>query len=624
MGLSCMGLGVWNFCACIQGPKHLGGAPFIRIFKDVYTMKCTPWTKTQKVWRLKVPNSRFALHSLAPPKFTVCALFLPLAYGLCAFFRPLLTHLSRLSTAPFVAGWLRNRKPEPSEPFFPKPKAEPEPPEPFSRNWNRNRPFLWKCTETQKTLFAEEPPEPKTGTAWTVPSPNHNQTEPNRGLPVFARFSVHGLRFRVYARAPSKKSELKHQVFVTISFCILAAWTQRGRKQAQEICEPIWMCILSFKKIHAWTICRHVVFGSPLSNRHLTNVLKEDWRAELDACFQLSCVVALTEPKHLAWQRREQLCNNLASRKLQSQENWCVFNSQVLLQVLQKNRKHENRSSVSAFSKSQRFQDAKRNKVPCSHMSVMIWQPEPQYSNRREEYAKDRVTSTFQRPVTSPVLHCKAFCLHPGLQQYSDNNWWCYPCGLVSPPWPIPMATAMFDLATGGGGVERFYHVQAKLLWTLHYWWVHLLSVVSSAVARHAEVSWFLQKSLKCQEDKICGKWDLLLGCAATSCQPYPASLPSSARLLMQVVWDNPHFVRWDSFLSAPLTQIGRGCLQLLACHVLHPLVGLSSHGGEPSALQQQQHRNLSRHVLGSFKSPAAFVKKVVSLAEKFALVIRF
>ena len=36
----------------------------------------------------------------------------------------------------------RNRKPEPSEPFFPKPKAEPEPPEPFSRNRNRNRPFL--------------------------------------------------------------------------------------------------------------------------------------------------------------------------------------------------------------------------------------------------------------------------------------------------------------------------------------------------------------------------------------------------------------------------------------------------------------------------------------------------
>ena len=28
----------------------------------------------------------------------------------------------------------RNREPEPSEPFFPKPKAEPEPPELFSRN----------------------------------------------------------------------------------------------------------------------------------------------------------------------------------------------------------------------------------------------------------------------------------------------------------------------------------------------------------------------------------------------------------------------------------------------------------------------------------------------------------
>ena len=61
----------------------------------------------------------------------------------------------------------RNQEPEPSEPFFPKPNAEPEPPEPFSRNRNRNRnrPFLLNCTEIQKTLFAEEPPEPKTGTA---------------------------------------------------------------------------------------------------------------------------------------------------------------------------------------------------------------------------------------------------------------------------------------------------------------------------------------------------------------------------------------------------------------------------------------------------------------------------
>ena len=47
-----------------------------------------------------MPKSRFALHGLAPPKFTVCALFLPLIHGLCAFFRPLLTPVS---TAPFFA-----------------------------------------------------------------------------------------------------------------------------------------------------------------------------------------------------------------------------------------------------------------------------------------------------------------------------------------------------------------------------------------------------------------------------------------------------------------------------------------------------------------------------------------
>ena len=46
---------------------------------------------------------------------------------------------------PIYTGWLRNRtgtgNREPSEPFFPKPKAEP-----FSRNRNRNRPFLLSCT----------------------------------------------------------------------------------------------------------------------------------------------------------------------------------------------------------------------------------------------------------------------------------------------------------------------------------------------------------------------------------------------------------------------------------------------------------------------------------------------
>ena len=80
-----------------------------------------------------------------------------------------------------------NRKPELSEPFSQKPKAEPEPPEPFFRNRNRNRPFLLNCTETQKTFFVEEPPEPKTGTARTVPPPNRNRTEPNRGLPAQSR-----------------------------------------------------------------------------------------------------------------------------------------------------------------------------------------------------------------------------------------------------------------------------------------------------------------------------------------------------------------------------------------------------------------------------------------------------
>ena len=47
-----------------------------------------------------MPNSWFTLHGLAPPKLTVCALFLPLIHGLCAFFRPLLTPVS---TAPFFA-----------------------------------------------------------------------------------------------------------------------------------------------------------------------------------------------------------------------------------------------------------------------------------------------------------------------------------------------------------------------------------------------------------------------------------------------------------------------------------------------------------------------------------------
>ena len=69
----------------------------------------------------------------------------------------------------------------------------------FSRNRkrNRNRRNRFPGTETgtgtvlscetvlkhRKTFFAEEPPEPKTGTARTVPPPNRNRTELNRGLP---------------------------------------------------------------------------------------------------------------------------------------------------------------------------------------------------------------------------------------------------------------------------------------------------------------------------------------------------------------------------------------------------------------------------------------------------------
>ena len=70
---------------------------------------------------------------------------------------------------------------------------------PRNRTWNRNRRLtvlqepkpepepssLLSCTETQrkKKPSLEEPPEPKTGTAQTVPPPNRNRTEPNRGHP---------------------------------------------------------------------------------------------------------------------------------------------------------------------------------------------------------------------------------------------------------------------------------------------------------------------------------------------------------------------------------------------------------------------------------------------------------
>ena len=49
----------------------------------------------------------------------------------------------------------RNRKPEPLEPFFPKPKEEPEPQEPFSRTETGTGTvlFLLNCTGTQKNPF---------------------------------------------------------------------------------------------------------------------------------------------------------------------------------------------------------------------------------------------------------------------------------------------------------------------------------------------------------------------------------------------------------------------------------------------------------------------------------------
>ena len=68
-----------------------------------------------------------------------------------------------------------------------------------NRTRNRNRRNRSPATETgtgtvlscqtvlkhTKTPSLEEPPEPKTGTARTVLSPNRNRTEPNRGHPDF-------------------------------------------------------------------------------------------------------------------------------------------------------------------------------------------------------------------------------------------------------------------------------------------------------------------------------------------------------------------------------------------------------------------------------------------------------
>ena len=85
----------------------------------------------------------------------------------------------------------RNRKPQPSEPFFPgtggrtgtagtvfqEPKPEPEP--------SLSDRTLLKHRETTSP---REPSEPKTRTAGTVPCTNRNRAEPNRGHPLFLYF----------------------------------------------------------------------------------------------------------------------------------------------------------------------------------------------------------------------------------------------------------------------------------------------------------------------------------------------------------------------------------------------------------------------------------------------------
>ena len=63
-------------------------------------MKCTLWTETLEFGSLKMANSWFALHGLAPHYFTVCTLILPLIHGLCALFRPLLTPVSATPSLP--------------------------------------------------------------------------------------------------------------------------------------------------------------------------------------------------------------------------------------------------------------------------------------------------------------------------------------------------------------------------------------------------------------------------------------------------------------------------------------------------------------------------------------------
>ena len=80
----------------------------------------------------------------------------------------------------------RNREPEPSEPFKKIFAGTERGTGTAGTVFQEPKPCLSFLTELKqrKTFFAEEPPEPKTRTAQTVPPPNRNRTEPNRGLPA--------------------------------------------------------------------------------------------------------------------------------------------------------------------------------------------------------------------------------------------------------------------------------------------------------------------------------------------------------------------------------------------------------------------------------------------------------